>query len=237
MPNAPDWLPGRREHKLAMAKNWLTALAAQAGAWQVPAAEVAELQRLAVEAEAALRAAESSERTPVIIAHCKAAFATLAVKMRFVKSRYFLDPPLSDADFIALGLKPKNRTPAPIPPPVTQAEADILLPGIHMLELRLRPLAGSPPDPHQSAYGCRIHYGIMPPGGATVEAATRAKRELMQPPITGEELPHSRFTRRKKERFDFSAEERGKTIYFCLRYENAKGEPGPWGPIFSAIIP
>ena len=29
----------------------------------------------------------------------------------------------------------------------------------------------------------------------------------------------------------------GKTVYFCVRYENAKGEPGPWGPIFSAVIP
>ncbi|MDR3352901.1 MAG: hypothetical protein LBO00_07885 [Zoogloeaceae bacterium] len=34
-----------------------------------------------------------------------------------------------------------------------------------------------------------------------------------------------------------SGEESGKTIYFCVRYENAKGEPGPWGPIFSAVIP
>jgi hypothetical protein len=55
--------------------------------------------------------------------------------------------------------------------------------------------------------------------------------------ISGEELPHSRFTRRKKELFDFPQEDRGKTIYFCVRYENAKGEPGPWGPIFSAVIP
>ncbi|MDR2260454.1 MAG: RHS repeat protein [Azoarcus sp.] len=41
----------------------------------------------------------------------------------------------------------------------------------------------------------------------------------------------------KRERMDFAQEESGKTIYFCVRYENAKGEPGPWGPIFSAVIP
>jgi hypothetical protein len=59
----------------------------------------------------------------------------------------------------------------------------------------------------------------------------------MKPPVTGDELPHSHFTRRKRERMDFSQEESGKTIYFCVRYENAKGEPGPWGPIFSAVVP
>jgi hypothetical protein len=53
----------------------------------------------------------------------------------------------------------------------------------------------------------------------------------------GEDLPHSKFTRRKKERFDFPAEDSGKTAYFCVRYENAKGESGPWGPMFSAVIP
>ncbi|MDR2164936.1 MAG: hypothetical protein LBO79_04755, partial [Zoogloeaceae bacterium] len=127
-----------RENQLAMAQNWLTTLISQAGAWQVPSAEVTELQHLATVAEAALRVTESSERTSVASAQCKAAFAALAAKMRFLKNRYFLDPPLSDVDFIALGLKPKNTTPSPIPPPATQAEADIRLPGIHTLVPRLR---------------------------------------------------------------------------------------------------
>jgi hypothetical protein len=27
------------------------------------------------------------------------------------------------------------------------------------------------------------------------------------------------------------------TVYFCLRYENSKGEAGPFGPVLSAVIP
>jgi hypothetical protein len=75
----------------------------------------------------------------------------------------------------------------------------------------------------------------MPPGGATVEAATGEKRELMRPPVSGKELPHSRWTRRRKERFSFDGDS-GKTVYFCIRYENSKGEAGEFGPIFSAVI-
>jgi hypothetical protein len=29
----------------------------------------------------------------------------------------------------------------------------------------------------------------------------------------------------------------GKTAYFCICYENSKGESGEFGPIFSAVIP
>jgi hypothetical protein len=48
---------------------------------------------------------------------------------------------------------------------------------------------------------------------------------------------HSVFTRKKRCRFDFSEDDRGKTVYFCAHYENAKGDVGPWGPIVSALIP
>ncbi|MDR0642051.1 MAG: hypothetical protein LBG07_06300, partial [Treponema sp.] len=56
-------------------------------------------------------------------------------------------------------------------------------------------------------------------------------------PLDGDDLPHSVFTRKKKYRFDFLEEDRGKTVYFCLRYENSKGEVGPWGSVIQAIIP
>jgi hypothetical protein len=55
--------------------------------------------------------------------------------------------------------------------------------------------------------------------------------------VTGDELPHSRFTRRPSEAFDFAQTDSGKTAYFSARFKNAKGEPRPWGPVFHAVIP
>ena len=238
MPYESNWLPGRRELQLAMAKNWLFIIGnSNPPPWNIPQPDVADLNNLTGEAETALVQAQSSARTPVITAECKAAFEALIAKMRLLKSHYFLTPPLTDADYISLELQPKDTTHTPVPPPTAQAEADISRPGVHLLELHLRPVAGSPPDPHRADYGYRIYYGVLPPGGAAVEAATGIKRELLKAPVSGDELPHSRFTRRKKELFDFPAEDSGKTVYFCIRYENAKGEPGPWGPMFSSVIP
>jgi hypothetical protein len=54
--------------------------------------------------------------------------------------------------------------------------------------------------------------------------ATGAKRELLKVPVLGEELPHSCFTRRRKERFDFLQDNSGKTVYICICFENSKGD-------------
>jgi hypothetical protein len=39
-------------------------------------------------------------------------------------------------------------------------------------------------------------------------------------------LLHYRFTRRRKEKLIFDAEDAGMTAYICARYENRKGEAG-----------
>ena len=52
----------------------------------------------------------------------------------------------------------------------------------------------------------------------------------------GNNLPHSVFTRQKRYRFAFS-EQGGKEVFFCMRYENSKGEAWPWGKIISAHVP
>jgi hypothetical protein len=232
-----NWFSGRRENLLSMVKNWRAILAQLASTWNIPKEDVTELSSLIDAAEAALTAAMSAERTAVITAQCKAAFDALIEKMRFIKSHYFLTPPLTDADYISLGLKPKDTTHTPVPPPSGQAEADVTRPGVHLLELHLRPVSGTPADAARADYGFRIYYGIMPQGGAAVDVATGPRRELVKAPVSGEELPHSKFTKRRKERFDFEQGDSGKTVYFCIRYENSKGEPGPWGPIFSSFIP
>jgi hypothetical protein len=222
-----------------MAQNWLNVVQGRMpqNPWNIPAAELAALQAQVHEAAALLEQAQSSARTAVVTAACRAAFKALIVRMRLFKSHYFLIPPLTDEDYISLELRPRDTAHTPIPSPTAQAEADITRPGVHLLKLHLRPVSGSPPDPRRADYGYRIYYGVLPPGGAGMEAAAGAKRELLKVPAAGSELPHSRFIRRQKELFDFPAEDSGKTAYFCVRYENAKGEPGPWGPLFSSIIP
>jgi hypothetical protein len=156
--------------------------------------------------------------------------------MRLIKDRCLKQPPLTDANMVAFGLKPKDTVRTRVAVPAGQAEADVTYPGPHLLMLHIKPLSGTAIDP-RADHGYRIYYGIMPPGGATVEQATGHSRYLMKAPVSGEDLPHSQFTRRRRETMVLSPADSGKTAHFCIRFENSKGEAGPWGPLFSAVIP
>jgi len=231
-----DWVPGKRTEQLVMAKTWYTVLTKKGSQWDISSAETAALCALIDNAGEVLEKAMSSGRTAIATAKCREAFDELISCMRRLKSRKFFTPPLTDSDLVSLGLKPHDIVKTPVGEPEGQAEASITYSGPHLLLLHIKPITGTMFD-YRTGYGFSIHYGIMPPGGATMEQAAGSKRYLMNPPVSGDELPFSVFTVRKKELFDFPAEESGKTSYFCIRYENRKGSRGPWGPIFSAVIP
>jgi hypothetical protein len=148
----------------------------------------------------------------------------------FVKAYLINNPKVSDIDKDSMGLPLYDKTKTPVPPPENQVEADITFPGIHLVELqRIRPVAGTAPDA-RSDYGVRIYYGI------TGQPSEKHPFRLDGPITDAMELPYSIFTRRAKERFDFNRES-GRMVYFCLRYENSKGQAGPFGPVLSAVIP
>jgi hypothetical protein len=60
---------------------------------------------------------------------------------------------------------------------------------------------------------------------------------LSEPPKDVEELIHSSFDTRTPFILEFKESERGKIIYFCLRWENMRGEKGPWSDISNTVIP
>ena len=60
---------------------------------------------------------------------------------------------------------------------------------------------------------------------------------LEQPPLSIEELIHTAMDTASPYTFSFGEEERGKTLYFCLRWENGDKGTCPWSLIFNAVIP
>jgi hypothetical protein len=56
-------------------------------------------------------------------------------------------------------------------------------------------------------------------------------------PLSIDELIHSSFATRSPFLIDFVESDRGKRVYFCLVWENTRGEKGPWSEIVMAVIP
>jgi hypothetical protein len=110
MAKSSDWFPHSMEKILEMARNWLNVLAAKATAWNIPAQAVQDLTAKKTAAENLFNVDTSTERTKTVTAQCRAAFGDLEAFMRDFKRRYYLVPPLVDADLVSLELKPLRNS-------------------------------------------------------------------------------------------------------------------------------
>jgi hypothetical protein len=216
-----DWLPTNREQILEMAIDWQSVITSKICEWGIPPEVLRELGVLLAAAANALTVAKNeTTRTPVTTAQCKEAFDVLIAKMRDIKRRYFLTPPLADSDYIALGLKPHNSTHSPSGEPTAQVTLETYLTGRHELGVKIVYVSGNPTDPANKGY--RIWYSVV----ATGEV----------PPTTPDDLHKSFYTKRKKDVIVFDFNDSGKIVYFATQIEN-DGKKGPWGPLTSALIP
>jgi hypothetical protein len=204
-----------------MARDWNSVMTAQAAAWSIPADALTGLDALYQAADSALATAQNeTTRTTVANAQCRAAFEAMAEKMRDVKRRYFLEPPLTDADLISLGLKPRDTIHTLSGTPTAQVTIETYLVGRHELGIKIVYVTGNPADAANKGY--RIWYSVTGAGET--------------PPETPQDLRESFYTKRKQDLMEFDFGDSGKTAIFAVQIEN-EGKKGPWGPMVSALIP
>jgi hypothetical protein len=233
-----DWYQRARDAQIHMAETWLLVFQTKAYGWGIPPANITDLAAALAAAKTILAVVKSGERTAVSVVQCNEAFNELETEARFIKKHYLLVPPLTHADLASLLLSQPDDINTPVGKPAGQPSITITYPGgPHVLKVHLTFLAGTQPLDTRGDYGYALYRGVMPQGGATLEQAASVNHYLMKPPLSGDELFHYRFTRRRTEVVSFAAGESGMTAYFCSRYENGKGEAGEWGPVASAVIP
>ena len=148
---------------------------------------------------------------------------------KFVQGFLARNPFVSDPEREMMGLNIYDVTPTTVPAPTTPAEGDLTFPAVGLVEVKnIRSATGL--SEKTTVQGARVYFGILGEPGENV------KFGIDKPPKTGDDLPHSIFTRQRKIRFDFAGES-GRKVFVCLRFENSKGQAGPWGSILQAFIP
>ena len=140
----------------------------------------------------------------------------------FVQGYIAKNPLVTNSDKTRMSLPIYDTKPTTISVPLGQATANVVYLGGQVLRLHLNHITGTPFDA-KANYGCRIYYGLF------------ADNDPL--PENGKSLIQHVFTRRKREIIQFAPTDVKKTAYFCIRYENSKGQAGPWGPMFKALIP
>jgi hypothetical protein len=122
------------------------------------------------------------------------------------------NPVAMQADYVALNVPQRgHRTtlPAPTTYPVVKTDCNTIRRII--IDFRGKPHGVS---------GAVIRYGI-----------------LDTPPAGVEELPNSVLDTVSPYTIEFTEAQRGKRVYFCLAWQNTKGQMGPWSEFLSAIVP
>jgi hypothetical protein len=217
-----DFIPRADNLFLIWLKTLLAYVQTKLGLWNIPQAPVNELQTLTATFETALATAENPvTRTKVTVQVKKDARKTVESKIRiFLKAYVTYNPAVTDADRDAMSLPIHKTTRTDVPIPTTTIEAEVSLPSPGVVEI--------------SFHDAKSEHKAKPAG---VHGAEIAWAILDTPPVDWRELTHSTFDTHTPQRLMFDGADRGKTLYFALRWENMRGEKGPWNDIQSTIIP
>ena len=215
-----DYIPKKDSELVAWSANFTAGIVANAGAWGIPPDEVIALQT-ANDTFAALHAqADSPLKNSVIVAEKNAARGVLETKIRELAGFRLKNPVITDADRVALGLHVRDTTPSNIPAPKTRPELDIDVLDFRRLKVLFHDMGSDSKAKPYGVNGAVIVYAVLDAPPADVNALTRS--------VLATRTPHI---------LEFTEEERGKTVYVAISWQNEKGEKGPWSEIESAIVP
>jgi hypothetical protein len=156
-----------------------------------------------------------------IIRFRKAEKALIPLYRRLYRGFLRDNPLVTDTDLNDMGLPARSGGERPhYPAPATTVRATALLVGPGVIEIRFR-------DTQHSGWG-------KPKGIHSVEIAYVL---CDAPPAGRDEFTNVSSHTRSPFRLSFLEKQRGKRLYFILRWENNRAEKGPWNEIQYIIIP
>jgi hypothetical protein len=128
---------------------------------------------------------------------------------------------VTNRDHEMLRLPVRDTVHTPVGEPVGDVTATVERTSEGVISLHIAHVEGTPYDPRAN-YGVKVRYGVFPIETVTVDDVNK--------------LTETVFTRRKVLTVKFTKDDLKKMAFFCMRYENSKGQAGLWGPMASAVI-
>ena len=214
------YLPERDSELIPWTVNFVSVLSTNAEIWEIPREEVDALRHEAELFESLYEISASPERTSVIVSQKNTTRVRLVSLIRRMVNFRLKNPIITNAQLISLGLYAKDKVRTPIPIPSKQPYVIITALNTRLIEVIFQ---------DQNTRSREKPYGYT---GAVIAYAM-----LDTPPRNQEELIHTVLATKTPYTFTFKENDRGKIVYFALRWQNRKGQLGPWTEIMSTIVP
>ena len=215
-----DYIPKKDSELVPWSANFTAQVSANASVWGIPSDEISALQTADAAFATLQKQADSPAKTAIIVAQKNEARKNLVSIIRTLAGFRLKNPVITDAERVAMGLHVHDTTPSNIPAPHTRPELDIDVLDFRRLKVVFHDQGT---DSKAKPYGTN---------GAVIVYAV-----LDTPPADPGALIHSVLATRTPHILEFTEEERGKTVYVAICWQNERGQKGPWSEIESAIVP
>jgi hypothetical protein len=216
-----DYIPASSGKFLEWVKVLIAYLILHGMSWRLDPDMWAELEVMLREYEQAYEKAEAPNRgsVDVLVKNEKRDALKKAIR-QFVKEYLINNHLVTDEDRKQMGLPIHDTKPTPAPVSVKSPSAITkwVAPGV--IAFHFGNQEGKKGNKEEGEYRVEMAWAI-----------------LEVKPLDWDELTHSSFATRSILQLSFKGTDRGKTLYFALRWENTRGEKGPWSEMMTTIIP
>jgi hypothetical protein len=210
-----DFIPGGEAEFLAFATVFCEAATTHAADLGIPGAVITALNAKLTAYTAAYNTAGGPNAGKLDREDRREKRETLTGDIRKVKNAYINADPLgvvTDEIRLAFGLEPKDHTRTEVPAPAEVA-------------------------PFELASGEYLQIVVTHPAKpAGYNGAVAFYKVSGEAPADHTALTQSKLLTRPREILTFEDGQLGQTLYISLRWQNQKGDLGPWGPIQSKVI-
>ena len=217
-----DWLPSREQDFTDLRRKWKTGLETPATVsvfgWNQ--AEVTAVLGTINAFLTALTAYEGDDSSGNRLPKDEAKDAAKSAMRDFANTSIRYNKRMPDEDRLNYGIRPLDKTATPGTEPRTYPEAETDTSVIRQLTIGFWDNATKKRGKPHGVHGAEIRWA-----------------QLDSPPASEQDLVHSDFDTATPFTLRFDESQRGKRVYFCLRWESTTNLKGPFSGIYSAIIP
>jgi hypothetical protein len=214
-------MPASEGKFLEWSDNLITVSTDNATAWNLPQDKLAELRPLHNEARRLYDLCQTSSYTKLDMQAKHEKMARLIhLEEVFVRNNLQNNDAMTNNGREALRIPIYDTKPTPHPAPQTIPDIVIETPLPRMVRIKFRAVGAKRWAKPQYVHGLECLWVISEKAPAKIE-----------------ELLRSSFATRSPLELSFDEDERGKRLYFAVRWENSTVNKGPWSDIAFAIIP
>jgi hypothetical protein len=216
----PDYIPKKDAELVAWSANFATQVDENSSEWNIPKEEVNNLQNAVTNFATLHTQADSPAKNSIIVAEKNTARTVLVGHIRELAGFRLRNPAITDAQRVSLGLSIRDAARSTIPSPTSRPGIIIDVLDVRRLKVQFQDMGSSSKAKPYGVSGAIIFYAV-----------------LNAPPTSPAELVNSVMATRTPYTLVFSEQERGRTVYIAICWQNEKGEKGPLSEIESAIVP